>query len=58
MLLAAKQGSFQEKKVYLLVVSDASDTAKVTAYIVDASCEKQSSPSPGKLLLTRSYARS
>ncbi|MFF3419317.1 anti-sigma factor family protein [Streptomyces sp. NPDC002698] len=57
-LLAAEEGSFQEKKVYLLVVSDASDTSKVTAYIVDASCEKQSSPSPGKLLLTRSYARS
>ncbi|MEU9136410.1 hypothetical protein AB0D33_10670 [Streptomyces sp. NPDC048404] len=57
-LLAAEEGSFQEKKVYLLVVSDASDTAKVTAYIVDASCDKQSSPSPGELLLTRSYARS
>ncbi|MFI0964329.1 anti-sigma factor family protein [Streptomyces sp. NPDC021080] len=57
-LLAAKEGSFQGKGVYLLVVSDASDTTKVTAYIVDASCQKQSSPSPGKLLLTRSYARS
>ncbi|WP_328670270.1 anti-sigma factor family protein [Streptomyces sp. NBC_00328] len=57
-LLAAEEGSFKERTVYLLVVSDASDTAKVTAYIVDASCEKQSSPSPGKLLLTRSYARS
>ncbi|MFB7242490.1 hypothetical protein CW362_27930 [Streptomyces populi] len=57
-LLAAKEGSFQGKSVYLLVVSDNSDTTKVTAYIVDASCQKQSSPSPGKLLLTRSYARS
>ncbi|MEU4089836.1 hypothetical protein [Streptomyces aureus] len=57
-LLAAKEGSFQGKGVYLLVVSDSSDTTKVTAYIVDASCQKQSSPSPGKLLLTRSYARS
>lgn len=57
-LLAAREGSFQGKGVYLLVVSDSSDTTKVTAYIVDASCQKQSSPSPGKLLLTRSYARS
>lgn len=57
-LLAAEEGSFKERKVYLLVVSDASNTTKVTAYIVDASCEKQTSPSPGKLLLTRSYVRS
>ncbi|MFH8394229.1 anti-sigma factor family protein [Streptomyces sp. NPDC018036] len=57
-LLAAKGGSFQGKRVYLLVVSDSSDRTKVTAYIVDAACEKQASPSPGKLLLTRSYARS
>ncbi|MEV6190946.1 hypothetical protein AB0M19_00950 [Streptomyces sp. NPDC051920] len=59
-LLAAKEGSFQGKSVYLLVVSDSSDKAKVTAYLVDASCAKQrqSSPSPGKLLLSRSYPRS
>ncbi|MET7982310.1 hypothetical protein [Streptomyces sp. NPDC005281] len=57
-LLAAKAGSFQGKGVYLLVVSDVADRAKVTAYIVDAACEKQASPSPGKLLLTRSYPRS
>ncbi|WP_406838009.1 anti-sigma factor family protein [Streptomyces sp. AHU1] len=57
-LLAAKEGSFQGKGVYLLVVSDVSDRTKVTAYVVDAACEKQSSPSPGKVLLTRSYPRS
>ncbi|MFE2300199.1 hypothetical protein ACFXAW_18600 [Streptomyces sp. NPDC059445] len=57
-LLAAKAGSFQGKNVYLLVVSDAADKTKVTAYLVDAACEKQSAPSPGKLLLTRSYGRS
>ncbi|MFJ6832668.1 anti-sigma factor family protein [Streptomyces sp. NPDC091209] len=56
-LLAAKEGSYQGTGVYLLVVSDASDKSKVTAYLVDSSCEKQASPSPGKLLLTRSYAR-
>jgi hypothetical protein len=39
-------------------VPDASDSTKVTAYIVDAACVKQASASPGKLLLTHSYARS
>ncbi|WRZ91852.1 hypothetical protein OHB54_23905 [Streptomyces sp. NBC_01007] len=57
-LLAAKEGSYQGTDVYLLVVSDVSDKARVTAYIVDSSCAKQTSPSPGRLLLTRSYARS
>jgi Antirepressor regulating drug resistance, predicted signal transduction N-terminal membrane component len=57
-LLAAKKGSYKGTGAYLLVVSDVSDKTKVTAYIVDGSCEKQASPSPGKLLLTRSYPRS
>ncbi|MFE9875652.1 anti-sigma factor family protein [Streptomyces sp. NPDC005784] len=57
-LLAAKEGSYKGTSVYLLVVSDVSDRAKVTAYIVDSSCGKQATPSPGKLLLSRSYARS
>jgi hypothetical protein len=57
-LLAAKEGSYRGTGVYLLVVADVSDRTKVTAYIVDSSCGKQASPSPGKLLLTRSYARS
>jgi hypothetical protein len=57
-LLASKQGSYQGTGVYLLVLSDVSDHTKVTAYIVDSSCVKQASPTPGKLLLKRSYARS
>ncbi|MGW7606042.1 hypothetical protein ACWGKW_01930 [Streptomyces sp. NPDC054766] len=57
-LLAAKEGSYQGTGVYLLVVSDVADKARVTAYIVDSSCSKQTSPSPGRLLLTRSYTRS
>ncbi|MET9406841.1 hypothetical protein ABZX90_13940 [Streptomyces sp. NPDC002935] len=56
-LLAAKKGTFQGTGVYLLVLSNDSDNTKVTAYIVDSACAKQASPSPGKLLLTRSYAR-
>ncbi|MCX4455371.1 hypothetical protein OG585_22450 [Streptomyces sp. NBC_01340] len=57
-VLAAQQGTYKGTSVYLVVVPDASDSTKVTAYIVDAACVKQASTSPGKLLLTHSYARS
>ncbi|MGW1505780.1 anti-sigma factor family protein [Streptomyces mirabilis] len=57
-ILAAKQGTYKGTTVYLVVVPDASDSTKVTAYIVEAACVKQASASPGKLLLTQSYARS
>ncbi|MCZ0999950.1 hypothetical protein O1M63_20495 [Streptomyces mirabilis] len=56
-ILAAQQGTYQGTTVYLVVVPDASDSTKVTAYIVEAACVKQASVSPGKLLLTHSYAR-
>ncbi|MFD5753943.1 anti-sigma factor family protein [Streptomyces sp. NPDC127044] len=56
-ILAAQQGTYQGTTVYLVVVPDASDSTKVTAYIVEAACVKQASTSPGKLLLTHSYAR-
>ncbi|MEU0820493.1 anti-sigma factor family protein [Streptomyces mirabilis] len=56
-ILAAQQGTYQGTTVYLVVVPDASDSTKVTAYIVEAACVKQASASPGKLLLTHSYAR-
>ena len=57
-LLAAKTGTYKGKDVFLLVMADPSDKTKVTAHIVDAACVKQASAKPGKLLLTRSYARS
>lgn len=57
-VLAADKGVYQGTLVYLLVTPDASDSMKVTAYIVDAACVKQASASPGKVLLTHSYARS
>ncbi|MFF4730962.1 anti-sigma factor family protein [Streptomyces mirabilis] len=57
-ILAAQQGTYKGTTVYLVVVPDSSDSTKVTAYIVEASCVKQASASPGKLLLTHSYARS
>jgi len=57
-VLAAGKGVYQGRPVYLVVTPDSSDTSKVTAYIVDATCMKQASGSPGKVLLTRSYSRS
>lgn len=57
-LLAADQGVYRGTAVYLVVAPDASDSTKVTAYIVDSGCTKQASASPGKVLLTQSYTRS
>ncbi|MFF4350469.1 anti-sigma factor family protein [Streptomyces sp. NPDC001530] len=57
-VLAAEKGTYKGTSVYLVVQPDASDGTKVTASIVDAACVKQDSPSPGKRLLTQSYARS
>ncbi|MEV0526867.1 hypothetical protein AB0I66_25875 [Streptomyces sp. NPDC050439] len=57
--LAAEKGTYKGKDAYLVVASHDSDTAKVSAYVVDASCvDKASSASAaGKVLLTNSYAR-
>ncbi|MFG2308976.1 anti-sigma factor family protein [Streptomyces sp. NPDC048566] len=57
-LLAAKTGTYEGKDVFLLLMADPADKTKVTAHIIDATCVKQTSPKPGKLLLTRSYPRS
>ncbi|MFG2476367.1 anti-sigma factor family protein [Streptomyces fagopyri] len=57
-VLAAEKGTYKGTSVYLVVVPDTSDSTKVTAYIVDAGCEKPEGTSPGKLLLTHSYSRS
>ncbi|MEV5987275.1 hypothetical protein AB0L85_19980 [Streptomyces sp. NPDC052051] len=57
-VIAADKGVYQGTVVYLVVTPDASDTSKVTAYLVDAACVKQGSASPGRVLLTHSYTRS
>ncbi|MEU8590554.1 hypothetical protein AB0C59_26660 [Streptomyces sp. NPDC048664] len=56
-VLAADQGVYQGKAVYLVVTPDASDSSKVTAFLVDSACVKPASSSPGKVLLTTSYSR-
>jgi hypothetical protein len=57
-VLAADKGVYRGTAVYLVVTPDAADSTKVMAYIIDATCVKQASASPGKVLLTHSYARS
>ncbi|QQM42104.1 anti-sigma factor family protein [Streptomyces liliifuscus] len=56
--LAFKEGSYEGKEAYLVVLPDASDTTRVTAYIVDSACVDKPSISAGKVLLEHSYARS
>ncbi|MER5178624.1 hypothetical protein ABT009_09670 [Streptomyces sp. NPDC002896] len=53
--LGVEEGTYEGKDSYLVVLPHESDPTKVSAYVVDASCEK-SPDSEGKVLLTRSYA--
>ncbi|MFF4505613.1 anti-sigma factor family protein [Streptomyces sp. NPDC001401] len=55
--LATKQGTYKRTDVLLVVMSDASASTKVTAYIVDASCVSHASSAKAKVLLTHSYTR-
>ncbi|MEV5432293.1 hypothetical protein [Streptomyces sp. NPDC052701] len=57
--LAVDQGTYRGKKALLVVLPDAADDTRVTAYIVDATCVDQpSSTARGKVLLKRSYTPS
>ncbi|MFB8756474.1 anti-sigma factor family protein [Streptomyces nigra] len=56
--LAAEEGVFQGKDALLVVLPDASDVTRVTAYLMDASCVQHPTESAAKILLTESYARS
>ncbi|MGA5084371.1 anti-sigma factor family protein [Streptomyces sp. NRRL S-1314] len=56
--LATEQGVYQGRTALLVVLPDASDATHVTAYIVDATCVGNASPSStAKVLLEHSYAR-
>jgi hypothetical protein len=57
--LAVENGRYQGKKAMLVLLPDASDATRVTAYIVDATCvDHQASTAGGKVLLERSYPSS
>ncbi|MGW6061300.1 hypothetical protein [Streptomyces sp. NPDC055189] len=57
--LAAEEGTFKGKDAYLVVASHDSDSSKVSAYVIDATCvdKASSATAAGKVLLTNSYAR-
>lgn len=56
--LAAEEGTYKGKDAYLVVASHDSDSTKVSAYVIDATCVDKPAGTPaGKVLLTNSYAR-
>ncbi|MFC9279611.1 hypothetical protein [Streptomyces collinus] len=57
-VLGAKTGTYAGRSAYLVVVPDAHDTAKVTAYVVDAACVGRKPTTAGTVLLQQSFPRS
>ncbi|MFF8474760.1 anti-sigma factor family protein [Streptomyces sp. NPDC015414] len=57
-VLGSKTGIYAGKSAYLVVVPDADDSTRVTAYVVDAQCAHQHPDSAGKVLMKRSFPRS
>ncbi|MCI3274713.1 anti-sigma factor [Streptomyces cylindrosporus] len=56
--LATKNGVFKGTDALLVVLADTSDSTKVTAYIMDATCVTHPSSGDAKILLKGSYNRS
>ncbi|WP_333773667.1 anti-sigma factor family protein [Streptomyces sp. IBSBF 3136] len=57
-VLGAKTGTYAGESAYLVVVPDAQDTTKVTAYVVDAACVGRKPATVGTVLLQQSFPRS
>ncbi|MEU1478680.1 hypothetical protein ACFYZ8_43065 [Streptomyces sp. NPDC001668] len=56
--LATDDGVYKGKDALLVVLRDPSDGTRVTAYIMDASCMKDSPTGKAKILLKQSYTHS
>ncbi|MFF9085753.1 anti-sigma factor family protein [Streptomyces sp. NPDC014991] len=56
-VLGAKTGTYAGKSAYLVVVADAHDSKRVTAYVVDEACVRQRSTAAGEVLLKQSVVR-
>ncbi|MDQ0909267.1 anti-sigma factor RsiW [Streptomyces canus] len=56
--LATEDGVYKGTDAVLVVLRDPSDSTRVTAYIMDASCVKNAPTGTAKVLLKQSYARS
>ncbi|MFB7494945.1 hypothetical protein ACFC09_09610 [Streptomyces sp. NPDC056161] len=57
-ILAAKKGIYDGKDAYLVVLPDAGDSTRVTAYVIDAACIGRDPVSPGTVLWKQSFTRS
>ncbi|MFF5857521.1 hypothetical protein ACFY8B_18095 [Streptomyces sp. NPDC012751] len=57
-VLAAKTGAYAGTAAYLVVVADARDSERVTAYVVDTACVQQQTGAAGRVLLKQSMALS
>ncbi|MEU8826123.1 hypothetical protein [Streptomyces sp. NPDC048636] len=55
--LAAQQDTYDGKAAYIVVLPHPSDSKRVDAFVIDASCVSSSPSSAGKLLETRTYPR-
>lgn len=55
--LVTEEGTYKGTKALLVVLPDASDTTKVTAYIVGTACVSDPSVGKGEVLLTHTYTR-
>ncbi|MFI9611111.1 anti-sigma factor family protein [Streptomyces sp. NPDC052023] len=56
--LATENGTYQGTTALLVVMPDTSDPSRVTAYVVDATCVKDSPSASAEVLLKHSYAHS
>ncbi|WP_433919121.1 hypothetical protein OIE50_25760 [Streptomyces canus] len=56
--LATEDGVYKGTEALLVVLRDPSDSTRVTAYIMDASCVKNAPTGTAKVLLKQIYARS
>ncbi|WP_432080039.1 anti-sigma factor family protein [Streptomyces sp. WAC 04229] len=57
-VIATEKGVYQGKDVLLVVLPDAANDSRVTAYIVDSSCVREPAVGKAEVLLKHSYARS
>ncbi|MDF6019993.1 zf-HC2 domain-containing protein [Streptomyces sp. JH34] len=55
--LAVEEGSYEGTAAFLVVLPHVTDTSRVQAYVVDATCVDSKAVTKGHLLLTHSYAR-
>ncbi|MDX3852932.1 hypothetical protein [Streptomyces sp. AK02-01A] len=56
-VLAAETGMYHGSRAYLLILPHPVDSARVLAYVIDATCVDKAASDKGEVLLTQSYSR-